>query len=85
MANRNISRIIRRQERYKTDSYFREKISAQRKESYHKNKLKYKERHKKWNLELSQFADKHCISCGILLNWKNKSGVCLKHWRKKKR
>ena len=85
MGNRrgSVGRAFSRAKRYREDAEWREKIKEENrkrvKRYYQRNKKRVKERIK----ELDIFANKRCKKCKKLLGYKNKSGFCKKHCKKR--
>ena len=76
----SVGRAFAKAKRYKEDKEWREKQERRRKENYYKNRDKNLERSKVWVGKLNEFANKRCIKCNKLLNYRTKSNLCRKHW-----
>ena len=77
-----LTQTFRTQERYKTDVAFKERRKEREKEWLKKNPKRVRERQREKSLILSKFADKHCITCDKLLDYRTKGKFCRKCWRR---
>lgn len=79
----SVGRAFGRRKRYE-DKEYKEKVRKTRriwyKVYYQKNKKKLIKDGRRRIRELNDFANKRCQKCDKLLNHKNKSGLCRKHW-----
>lgn len=82
-----VTRAFIRRRRYREDEEYREKIKQSRRNYDKRNRKKCAVYHRKYEKELSEFANKRCKVCNKLLYYKTKSGLCRNHhpkWKKKK-
>ncbi len=83
-VSRSLSCSFKKNERTKNEPKYRKKRLKFQRKYQRINKKKIKERHNKNEKILSEFADKHCIVCNKLLNYRTLSGLCTKHRKRKK-
>ena len=72
----------RRWKRLREDDEYREKQNEWHRKYYSENREKEIATRRKMREKLNEFANKRCVVCSKLLNYKNKSGFCKKHWAK---
>ncbi len=77
----SVGRAFSSRKRYKEDGEYREKCKESARKNHHKNRDKELARLREWTKKLNEFANKKCVVCNKLLNYRTKSNLCQKHWR----
>lgn len=82
-----VGQLLRHQERYRTDTEYREKLKKRSKE-YEEQKRdvdKRRDYQEKRTRTLSEFRDRHCKACAALLHYCTKGNYCRKCFKKSRR